>query len=350
MPLDKIIIARQNLILPTLIFLGLAVVTFIGILLRSNKKTIFLVYFAVIFLVAFDLLRFVDKWMPIDPKDLIFPDVPVTSEFSKISGFDRTFGNFGGEVAVYYKLPSVEGYDALYIKNYGEFISSLDDGKLKEGSRSVISFPKNGIYTSKAINLLNVKYIVHKLSDGHQVWAFPFWTYPENQFKLLYKDQEYEVYQNMDSFLHAFLVSDYAVVTNPQESISAIFGSNFDLRNKVVLSDFPGIQSTRGIVGQVKIEKYTPNDIKMNYQADRQGLLILTDSYYPGWEAKIDGKTVPIYRADYTFRGIVVPQGNHSIEFTYYPLSFRLGEYLATAGILGILGLGLVFKRKNKNA
>ncbi len=346
MPLDKIIIARQNLILPSLFFLSLIFIIFIGFVLRQKRKTIITVYFVILFLTAFDLLRFVNKWLPYDPKSLAFQNVPVTDEFSKISGPDRVFGNFGAEVSNYYNLPSIEGYDALYIKDYGEFIASLDDGKVKEAARSVVIFSKNGLYIPQAINLLNIKYLVHKLSDNHEVWAFPFWTYPENQFRLIYKDQKYEIYENLKSFPHSFLVSDYKSITNPQDVINTIFGSSFNLRNQVVLDRIPDFNSVKGILGESKIEKYTPNDIKIKVQVNREGLLILTDAYYPGWQARVDGKITSIYKADYIFRAIRVPQGTHNVELIYNPLSFRLGICVGIVGVLGIFGFGLILRRK----
>ena len=46
-----------------------------------------------------------------------------------------------------------------------------------------------------------------------------------------------------------------------------------------------------------------------------EGFLVLTDSYYPTWQASIDGKETKIYLTDYNFRGIIVPKGEHTVEF-----------------------------------
>jgi hypothetical protein len=65
-------------------------------------------------------------------------------------------------------------------------------------------------------------------------------------------------------------------------------------------------------------------------------LLVLADTYYPGWTATLDGQPVPIVRADYAFRGVGVPAGRHEVEFTYAPLSLRYGA-AASAVALGVL-------------
>jgi uncharacterized membrane protein YfhO len=70
---------------------------------------------------------------------------------------------------------------------------------------------------------------------------------------------------------------------------------------------------------------------------------LLLDTYFPGWKATVDGRTTPIYRADYNFRAVSLPEGAHTVTFTYRPLSFRLG--LGTSGVmLGLLAL-LMFRK-----
>ena len=75
------------------------------------------------------------------------------------------------------------------------------------------------------------------------------------------------------------------------------------------------------------------------------GLLVLTDNYASGWEARVDGRLTPVYVADHAFRAVFVPAGAHQVEFEYNPLSFKLGlavSLLTAAGLLFIsIALGL---------
>src|SRR5205814_661064 len=59
--------------------------------------------------------------------------------------------------------------------------------------------------------------------------------------------------------------------------------------------------------------------------ADRLGLLVLPDSYFAGWKAKVDGRDAPVERVDYMFRGVRLTPGAHEVEFRYEPASFRIG-------------------------
>lgn len=344
MPMEKIAIAKSNLLLPTLLFLISSVVIVSSRYIVSKKIHIFSALFLLI--VIFDMLRFANKWMPFDPKKLVFPDMPATNYFSKISGYERVIGNLGGEAVIYYQLPSTEGYDALYNKRYGEFISSIQDGKIKTPSRSVVLFPKSGIYTPQAINLLGIRYIIHKFSDGRASWTFPFWTYPDGTFKLIYNDSKYEIYENKKAFPRAFLADKYEVIANPQKTVDTLFNKNFDSRSTAILEENPNFSINKNNEGNVRIIQYKPDTIDLVVNSKFNSLLILTDNYYPGWKAEIDGKSVPIYKANYTFRAIPITSGQHRVNFTYDPNSFRLGLYLAITGIFGVIVATVLLRKK----
>jgi hypothetical protein len=333
-PLDRIVIAKQNLILPTVLFFIFWVLVTSSLLVVHLKKGFFLkiLPLALILVVAFDLLRFSGKWMPFDPRSLMYPNIPIAQELNKLSGFDRVTSNIGGEGTLYYRLPSLEGYDAVYIKRYGEFIASLNNGKLAQSSRSVVSFPKNGLYTKQAINLLGVKYIVNKVADGHSVWNFPFWTYPAGTFSTIYNDGVYQVFENKDVFPRAFLVNQYAVASNPQKILDTMFGLHFDLRQAVVLEQNPKLKLSGQ--GTAHISSYAFGKISIETNSSGNNLLFLSDTDYPDWQAYVDGRQTPIYRADFAFRAIYVPKGAHKVEFIYNPLSFNFGILAAVFGLV----------------
>lgn len=335
---DKISVASHNFVLPTILFMIFSLIVFLSVFLyrrfAKNRVILNVLVFLIVIITAFDMLRFAIKWQAFDPASLVFPQVDTTKAFSKIAGYDRVMGNFGAEVSVYYHLPSTEGYDPLNDSRYAQFIDALSDGKIEKPSSLVVAFPKYGIYTPQAINLLDIRYLAHKISDGRFSWAFPFWTYPNNQFKLIYENGQYEFYENTKAFPRAFLVSNYTVVNNPQKIINTMFGKNFDLRHNIVLEKNIGKLRTSKSPGDVRITDYTANRIKISVSAKSKSLLFLSEVYYPGWVALIDGRQTNIYRSDYVFRAIVIPAGIHKVEFVYNPLSFKLGVYSAFLGLL----------------
>lgn len=343
-PLDKIVIARQNLILPTIIFALFVLVSLVGLFI--NKKIIRnLTILIILLLVSFDMLRFAIKWMPFDLRSLMYPKVPVVNGFKKISGYERVVSNLGGEATAYYKLPSMEGYDALYVKRYGEFIASLQNGDLKESARSVVSFPKNGLYTQKAVNLLGVKYIIYKISDGRSPWTFPFWNYTNGIFSLIYNDNIYQIFENKNALPRAFLVNKYIVEENPQKILDKMFNTGFDLSKEIVLEKNINKKIDSNSKNSVKITSYSSNVINISTQSSGNSLLFLSDTFYPGWEAYVDGVKEEVYRADFTFRGVFIPKGKHAVKFIYNPQSFNLGLKGGLLGVILILLIAVIGRR-----
>ena len=198
-----------------------------------------------------------------------------------------------------------------------------------------MALPRGGLYTAKAVNLLGIRYIVYKVADGHSSWVFPFWTYPNGVFSLLYNDGVYQVLQNNNAFPRAFLVNQYTVETNPQEILNKMFSSSFNLRNDVVLEK--NLNQKLSGQGTVQVKNYSQDKISIETNSTGNNLLFLSDSYYPGWQAFVDGKETNIYRADFTFRAILVPKGIHQVEFVYNPFSFKLGVVGFVAGVILIV-------------
>ncbi|OGH04063.1 MAG: hypothetical protein A2W22_00355 [Candidatus Levybacteria bacterium RBG_16_35_11] len=333
LPTEGAIIARQNLILPSgMLFLAIFLIL-ISALFR--KKAILLI---LVFLTAFDLLRFAIKWQSFDSKNLVFGKTPVIEKLEKIQKNGRILGNFGAEVTNYYELPSIEGYDAVYAKRYGQLIASLKSGKLSDSPRSVVSFPNDSLFASKAANLLSIDYIVHKISDGNNSWVFPFWKYPD-QFKLVFKDQKYEIYQNARAYPFAFLVNGYVVEKDPQNILNIMLSNDFDLRNEIVLEE--GVNNfalkNDSQMGEVEILTRSFNKINIQTESKVNKLLFISNSFSNGWNAKIDGKKAKVYRADFTFQAIPIEKGFHKVELEYYPMGLKIGYLLAIIGGLGII-------------
>ena len=102
--------------------------------------------------------------------------MPVTKKLDElgVNAPLRVVGNYGNELGGMYNISSLEGYDAMHKRRYGEFISYLSNGQLNIPSRSVAILDKHGPHTQDALELLGVSYYLHKFSDGRFSWAYPF--------------------------------------------------------------------------------------------------------------------------------------------------------------------------------
>jgi len=333
LPPEKLIIAKRNNLLPTLLaFGGILMIWLTGYTTKKWRTGVVLV---ILGLTVFDLLRFAGKWMPFDPASLVYPTLPAMAFLQKTIGNQRVFGNVGGEAAITFSLPSIEGYDAIYPDRYGRFISAVNTGRVAPAYRSVVLLGKAGKYKEEVLELLGVKYLLHRKSDGRNVWTYPFWQYP--YYRRIYEDGFYEVFDNTRAFPRALLAGSYRVVTDPQQIIDTLFAPGFNRREELVLEENPVREPETG-EGKVEIISYTPNRMLLRTESAVPKLLFVSDSFDPGWQATVDGQPEKVYRADFDFRAVSVPAGEHLVTFRYWPESFNLG--LKIAGIT--FGLSLV--------
>lgn len=334
-------IAKQNFLLPTAFLLYMIVATLFAYRF-TNKKILLLLTFTFLLLTSFDMYRFASKWQSFSPSNLVFPDVGVTNFFKTIQD-QRSLGNYGGQVSLYYQIPALEGYDALYPEKFGEFASFVANGTLQPASRSVVDFPKNGTYTKQAINLLGVQYIIQKVSDTNKPWAFSVQDYPAAEFKIVYQDNAYLVFQNQLANPHAFIWPFYKVVSE-KDVLSTLFNSG-----DIVLEQDPKIPKINQFVvndNNADITSYKADQVVIKTKTTVKSLLFLSDTYFPGWTASVDGKPAKIYRADYTFRAVVVPEGTHTVVFSYWPDSFTYGIAGSSVGLLLLTVIYFCQKRR----
>lgn len=315
-PKENASLALHNLILPIFLFivsLGAVLVS----LVWHKQSFIFILSLLFLILTLFDSLRFVTKWMPTDPKDLVFPTVPVISSMQKNIGQGRVYGDFGAYVDTYYDLPSIEGYDPLYNKRYGEFIQSASTGQFTPALRSVVALDKRGKYSDRVLDILGVTIVYHPVSRTNQSWAFPVWK-KEQQYSLLYDDKTFQLYKNKSALPHAVLFYNYEVISNDKNIIKRVYSDNFDYKHILLLEENPGLQKVKKTPkNNVLITSYTPNKVGISVDTPVSAILFLSDSDYPAWQATVNGKNVKIYRADYAFRSVVVPAGKSKVEFYY---------------------------------
>ena len=165
------------------------------------------------------------------------------------------------------------------------------------------------------INLLNIKYIVTDDSLSKQ-WA------------TLQYNQGVRVYENRTVLPRAFIANHVHVLPTPQEVLQILADSSFKPRETVLLESeptfVPSVTSPPTRLDQAVITTYKSDTVNIDVETNG-GFLVLTDTFYPGWRAYVDGIEQPILRADYLFRAVPLHSGRHQVSFVYKPLSFRIG-------------------------
>jgi len=126
----------------------------------------------------------------------------------------------------------------------------------------------------------------------------------------------------MESFVPRAYVVDEFEILPPEKILDHIARPDFDLRRTVALEkqpDFAGADEA-GVL-QWKVEDFSraPHMVEMRVTTDRPGILVLQDFNGVNWRALIDSEEAEILQANYLMRGVVVPEGEHRVVFTYHP-------------------------------
>jgi hypothetical protein len=171
--------------------------------------------------------------------------------------------------------------------------------------------------------------------------------------RLVYAGSDARIYRNTAALPRVFLVDRQRTAPDADAALAATTAPSFDAR-RVAVTETPigGLPSESaapsGGAGTARLTRYGDERVVARADAKSSALLVLTDTYFPGWKATVDGRSVPIERVDYLLRGVRVPAGAHTVEFRYEPASWRAGwliSLVALVTLAGVAALGLRGRR-----
>jgi hypothetical protein len=207
-------------------------------------------------------------------------------------------------------------------------INELLEGKSAEGHKYDPKNRRRAENSSKLLGFLNVKYILSK-----EVLSSPRY--------LLVRNGEYKIYLNKDLLPRALVINDLSFPSKP--IVPALKGFPSELRLSRFVEKNPQTKNR-----QAKILNYQPTKVTVGAKSDREGYLLLTDAFYPGWEATVNGKSTKIYLSDFAFRAVKIPRGESVVKFQFQPRSYQYGliiSLIATLLWLTAFSLCLIFNR-----
>jgi len=250
--------------------------------------------------------------------------------------FERyfSFAGFGPEEATHWlgvresllpntamieRIYSANNFDSLLPQRYHELKSFVDRLPLTSALRVAV--------------VMNARYVV-----SARQWPLP----------VVHRSDELVFYRNDAAMERAYIVPQARVVNN---TLAALAAPTFDPRRQVLLEsvELPVLEFPAGPSSVVLQD--SPNAVTIRATSESGGFLVLADTFYPGWQATLDGTPVEILRANHAFRTVVLPPGEHTVVFRYEPTSFRVGAAisLTTAGVV-ILLLSVLWLRQRRSS
>lgn len=345
---DNLNTAFRNLILPGLILISVSSVLILGKIFKLNFRTIIIL---ILLILIFELFRFGWKFNTFSQSQFLYPQTPITDYLSRYSNTRINGGDVMPEnMWIPYGLSSYAGYDAVYPLVSAKFISltNSNDPNATPASRygtiSNLNSPLFDLTGSKY--LLALKRTAGGIVDEKGEIAY---NYNLPQFKNVFEDKSVVVLENLNSLPNAFFVLN--VLSLPEDQILIkLADKNISLKTQAFVSDSPFQFTSLGDSEKEvpQVNRISNSQVSIRTSNSQDGFLVLTDTFYPGWKAYIDGNETQIFRTNFSFRGVQVPKGIHQVNFVYRPLSLPVGALLSVLSLVVLLFANLKFKLVKK--
>ncbi len=344
-------ISVRNLVVPFAFFLASSILVTFAFFVKQVRIRIWVGLVLTVFLYV-QLFLFASKYFSFTDAGNVFPLNPVLSYIQRNQGYFRSWGigkvYLENNFATQYRIFSPEGYDSLNILSYAEFTQAMQNGGMGDVSFRADAGLGRGdtdkllanTNRRKLIDFVGVKYVVANQDD--------FEMMDKNNFKRVFESGNLGVFENNEVLPRVFLASNYEgppevdptnkttdVINAERRKLipEKLLSSDFDFRNVLVLEKPSPVSAQYG-PGSAEIISYRPQEVIVKTESDEPKLLFLSDNYYPGWKAKVDGNEVEILRADYTFRAVPLVPGVHTVRFYFDSDSFRLGAIISLASLI----------------
>lgn len=351
--IPKYTVGLRNLIFPIATLL-LASVVF---LVRSRKIKLRRVSFIfLLILTCLELFRFGWKFTPFSPRHIVFPTTPILDFLTNAQRPVRVTGSsvIPINMRMPYKIESLEGYDAVYPLRISQFLAAMNGQK--GGTDPLGRYGTVDNETSHLLDLVNTEYylVIKKDKENRPSPKGNIPNYfDKNRFTVAFEDRSVSILESRTVLPRAFVVYSWDKVASDREVINLLLDKGFPIREKVLLEeDVPFQESVQPQEkSSVKFLSYVENESRMQVETSADGLLFVSDTWYPGWKAYVDGKETKIYRANFAFRAIPVTSGAHDVRFSYQPDSFYNGLKVSLISLfaLGIISLGYFFKKRTQH-
>jgi hypothetical protein len=314
---------------------------FVGWLLLWLQKSARFLFPAFAILLMGDLLRFDYGRSPQCDPSLYYPKIPVFDQVAQaIPG--RVTSGLPASVTFMAGLNDIKGYDGIDPARMVNLLRRAAD------PRSVFLFHAQVQYLIPMVKFSSPSSLrLPPVMDMLNVRYGIFRGGPLSSMRPAFQGDNYMVFVNSNALPRVFIPKSVQTVTNDEAELTDLASPQFNPAN-VAFVETP-VELPADSRGTVQITSETPTHITIAAQMDTPGMVVLADRWDKGWRAYWDGRPVPILRANYAIRGVIVPTGNGTLEFIYQPASLILGLWLAGFAAMVLLGwLAAIALQKNR--
>jgi hypothetical protein len=146
------------------------------------------------------------------------------------------------------------------------------------------------------------------------------------------------VYLNRAALPRALVVHHALSVSDHEAAWAAVMAPGFDPATQVVIEDGAALEVTPSRPASIQFDVHAPDTLQLRVDMPAAGYLVLSEVWYPGWQAWVDDTPATVLRANYAFRAVYLPAGQHHVQLAFAPASWVMGPVLSLATLLVVLG------------
>jgi hypothetical protein len=246
-----------------------------------------------------------------------------------------------------YALESAGGYDSVSVWRYVDFLQVLNTGAPYPypSLRDDLAMGVIKRFGSPLVDLLNVRWAIAP-SPPAAGWVERFRPAANDKTHARYEpfhNAALRVFENPHPLPRAFIVYQAEVIADEAQSARRL--ATLDPRKTAILDRAPQPPPSGDghafVPAQVTVAER--HRLRIEAETPVAGILVVSETWYPGWTATLDGKPAELLRADHALRGLALPPGKHVVEMRFTSRPTQLGLALS---LLGCVGLGLLFRRR----
>jgi hypothetical protein len=232
-------------------------------------------------------------------------------------------------------VEDINGFNSLQTRRYTDYLLGSEEDDISYGilGKDHLLRPESPI-----LNSLNVRYLLVQPGTPARVGS---------GYRRVWEDPEVVVYENTLAYPRAYFADAVQGMTDASAVRRAVIADGFDGRKLALVEaeHVPMLPAPRG-EDAVTMTSWSANRLSFSCTTATARFLVLSEMYFPGWQARVDGVSTPIYRTNYLFRGIVVPAGQHTVTFDYRPRSVLVGAAISGVSLLFVLMVRAAGRRR----
>ena len=193
--------------------------------------------------------------------------------------------------------------------------------------------------SSRLYDFLNAKYVI-AAKDVELDWQ---------KFVPVYDaEPALNVYLNREAMPRALVVHQARVAADHPSALAAIQEPDFDPAREAVIEGGEPLDVVPAGAATIQVDAFGPNEIWLRVDTPAEAYMVLSEVWYPGWQARVDGVEAPVLRANYAFRAVRLGPGQHRVQLTFAPSWWRLGLTISGVTLLVLVGWGATARMRRK--